>query len=179
MARYTEKKAIKYCDRVLRDARAYGREQIYEGFCDAEGRFYVLDGYRAYRLEELPVNLPETWHVQYPKDVLPPKTVEVHNGVFKMFNIPDSMEWLISETETPDLEIVKLAKKNNGLYDFGFNKPCVNPSYVLDALELFPDGQWYTTIDQCIISPIYVISEHGTAIILPVRTDKKYMEAHG
>ena len=137
-----------------------GRENLRYTFTDDAGRVCGLDGFRAFRiaapLEGLPV-LPE-W--------------EQHVDLGRVF--PDAAQMI--ELEKPDLieldALIAYDRKHGGkmryTYHFGQGLPVLNAIYLRDALRVFPDARIYYKDN---VSPILFVSEHGDAVVLPVRVD--------
>ena len=54
-------------------------------------------------------------------------------------------------------------------YDFGPGLPRVNPNYLIDFLQLFPDGEAFASEQKSYITPIYFRSADGEGILCPCR----------
>ena len=54
-------------------------------------------------------------------------------------------------------------------YDFGPGLPRVNPNYLIDFLQLFPDGEAFASEQKPYITPIYFRSADGEGILCPCR----------
>lgn len=173
MKKYTAKAAAAVFNSLLRSTAKSPRENLRFAWIDKAGRQCVCDGYRAYRISEPLPGLPMM------PDHLQPIDIDV-------FFAP-LYAGKVEEMPAPDADAVKAfveanrvqhkAKRvfNGAAYDLGKCYPCINPLYVLDALKLFPGAKWYVDADpyRRMISPVIVQSEHGAAIILPIRSSAK------
>lgn len=167
--KYTEKKAAVACNRLLKEARKGKREALYNPWIDKQGRTCLVDGYRAYRLNERPAGI---------LDDIPGCDPIQHVNLDVVFALLDSGK--VEEMPAPDYNAVKsfLAEHKESVkpgYDLGTVYPMMNPVYIRDALELFPDGKWFVDVDPYgrMIHPVFVVSEYGTACVLPVRSSAK------
>ena len=159
--RYTDKKAAKYFNRLIGEldgdlANAWG---------DNFGRWYACDGYRAYRVERKPDGLEEIWSV---KKCDPKKRDETRMKIEEMFD----REKMSNLLEIP-VELADVPTSGAKEYDPGDNFPVINRQYLREAMEMLPGGKVYCENGpQRMIRPVYVISDDGVALILPIRTWK-------
>ena len=58
-------------------------------------------------------------------------------------------------------------------YDFGPGLPMVDANYLIDFLQLFPDGEAFTSEQKPYITPIYFRSADGEGILCPIRKPAK------
>lgn len=174
--RYSEKIAASICRKLINHANKHTEITKYS-WMDADGNQCYCDGYRAYRLrsplEDMPV---------LPEDVKPVNL----NFCFKDLDTGN-----ITPIQEPDPDAVrKFVEENrhmhkgrnvyNGTpYDMGEGLPMVNPSYLLDALRLFPGATWYVLPDPVarLSNPIFIEHEAGTACICPIRDEEKLKAA--
>lgn len=186
MKRYTAKKAGRICEKVLSAARSVGGEKtlpLHNAWTDAAGRTYVCDGYRAYRLNAAPEGMTVTWSVHIWSDAIKARVNQVREGVQRMFKLPDTGDadgYTLSEMPAPDYNTVAAAARfpyynPNVRYDCGDDFPVVNAKYLRDALDLLPGAKWYCVNGpQRMVSPVYAVSDNGTAVILPIRDERKF-----
>lgn len=177
MKRYTDKKAAMYCNRVLSASRAVKEYTgIKNAWEDKQGRTYVCDGYRAYRLNSSPDGLSVLLGI-FPSAEKVKKAAHVRAGIEGMFDALDG--WNLVPMPAPDAEQVKAAARHSvyddGIkFDLGADFPTVNAKYLRDVIEMFPGAVWYCTDgDKRMTSPIYAVSPDGAAIVLPIRTEAK------
>ena len=71
---------------------------------------------------------------------------------------------------------VKVGKRINVNYDFGYGLPMVNAEYLLDMLEVFPDCKAFCAPGNA-IRPVYFVSGDNDGLILPVRKTEEYEDA--
>lgn len=170
MKRYTNKKAGKFFNKVLSGVTA-DYAVLHNSWSDNFGRWFACDGYRAYRVNTMPDGLLETWSVH----ILPKAKVEaVHSAVEAMFD-GDKLEQI--EEISIDFETVMDAYRNSEDWtiDLGEDYPVVNVKYLREAMEMLPGGKVYCTDNmKRMISPVYVISDDGIALILPIRRESKF-----
>lgn len=170
MKRYTNKKAAKYCNKVLAQVTE-DHKVLRNAWSDNFDRWYVCDGYRAYRLNTQPDGLMVTWSIR----ILPRAKVEaIHNAVEAMFDADK-----LSQVEEVPIEyetVMNVYRSSEDMtIDLGEDYPVVNIKYLREAMEMLPDGKVYCTDNtKRMISPVYVISDDGIALILPIRRESKF-----
>ena len=138
----------------------YGGDSLRYTFTDDAGRVCALDGFRAFRIAAPLEGLP----------VLPDGLAHVDLG--RVY--PNAADMI--ELEKPDLleldALISYDRKHGGkmafTYRFGKGLPVLNAIYLRDALRVFPDARLFYKDN---ISPVLFISEHGDAVVLPIRVD--------
>lgn len=136
------------------------RDALRYTFTDDAGRVCALDGFRAFRiaapLEGLPV-LPEEFQRADLAAVFPKR-----DGMKELYK-PD-----LAELDA----IIAYDRRHGGreryTYHFGEGLPVVNAVYLRDALRVFPDARLYYSTN---VAPVLFESEHGDAVVLPIRID--------
>lgn len=172
MARYTDKKAARYCNKVLNDVEN-NRPALRNPWSDSFNRWFVCDGYRAYRLEHEPDGLPVYLglHVNTPAEQA--KVTEVHFKIEAMFDAC----YVDNVVEIPvDInDVITAARSKDDItIDLGEDFPVVNARYLRDAMEMLPGGKVYCQDNaRRMFSPVYVKSPDGIALILPIRRESK------
>ena len=168
MTRYTDKKAGKYVMKMLAGLNSEDNPALMNIWSDNFDRWFACDGYRAYRLNRKPadvVEVPLRGRKGYD---------EIHVKIETMFN----EEYIENVVEIPYVmaDIVAASKdKTDCVIDLGDDYPAVNAKYLRDALELLPDGKLYCQDNmRRMVSPVYVKSDNGIALILPVRRENKF-----
>lgn len=142
MNKTQEKTRIAACRRILKSAKNYIalRLEFLQYANTVDSIQYVCGGYRivAFKnplpLEERPDNVSLTFNFE---DTLQRKT---HDAV--ILNIPDkkTLKAYIKEEKQKAKET---KCKSVPKYDFGENLPMVNANYLLDMINIFPDGTFY------------------------------------
>ena len=157
MARYTDKKAARYCNKVLNDVEN-NRPALRNPWSDSFNRWFVCDGYRAYRLEHEPDGLPVYLglHVNTPAEQA--KVTEVHFKIEAMFDAC----YVDNVVEIPvDInDVITAARSKDDItIDLGEDFPVVNARYLRDAMEMLPGGKVYCQNNaRRMFSPVYVKS---------------------
>ena len=167
MKTYTDKKAAMYCNRVLSAARGIYHKEIWNAWLDADGRTNVCDGFRAYRLLRRPDGLSTVLTVAprfcKPIDLTP---------VFQPLDLGDVVS-MPAPVET-DVDAVRRYKSTDSrvLFDLGVEFPAVNGRYLWEIMQLLPGAKWFCLRDprRRMLSPVYAVSDAGSACLLPIRT---------
>lgn len=169
MKRYTDKKAAKYFNKVLENVTSDHRV-LANAWSDNFGRWFACDGYRAYRVNHEPDGLIVTWGIK----VIPKAKVEsVYNAVEAMFDASNFEQ--IEEINVNLDTVIEAYRNGDGTIDLGNDYPVVNAKYLREAMEMLPNGKVYCTDNaKRMISPVYVISADGIALILPIRRESKF-----
>ena len=170
MKKYSIKTAANRAARLLRNvpttrANAARYSPLRFAYTDAQGRQIVTDSFRAYRFTA-------------PVDGLPEVPADMRDGypnigrLFIPYENGNRVEVCAPEIDALK-EIIKARKeKHEGLYySFGDGFPTVNAKYLLELLETFPGARLYAyskPLDR-LIKPIYAVSEHGDALLTPLR----------
>ena len=180
MERYTNKKAGKLCNKVLNAARGIKNPHpgMVNAWQDDKGRTYVCDGFRAYRLDNMPEGLTEQWtsHISAARVN---DAQRAHAAIERMFDTIDNGYYVVP-MPAPDTDSVISASRcsiyDDGIkYDMGEDYPTINAKYLRDIVELLPGAEWYCTdSDKRMTSPVYAVSVDGIAIVLPIRTEVKH-----
>lgn len=171
--RYTDKKAAKYCNKVLANVTS-DHPALADPWHDNFNRWFVCDGYRAYRLNKQPDGLMVHWSVLTLSAVMRNKFIMVHNAVESMFDA-DILEKISEVPTTYETVMDVYRNSDDGTIDLGEDFPVVNVKYLCEAMEMLPGGKVYCTDSaKRMISPVYVISPDGVALILPIRRESKF-----
>lgn len=174
MKRYTNKKAAKYFNRVLADV-TIDHKVLANAWSDNFDRWYACDGYRAYRVNQEPDGLMVTWGIK----ISPKSQIEsVHAAVEAMFDA--SILEQVEEIPIDYDAVIKAYRDSEDCtIDLGDDFPVVNAKYLRDAVEMLPGGKIYCTDNEKrMVSPVYVISNDGIALILPIRRESKFHWAY-
>ncbi len=158
--------AAKTIQRMLNAQKKHdSRRALHYAWIDAKGRQCVCDGFRAYRLNEpLPLEpRPDDAGTGVDLD----KVVPTITGEYDALPLP----------AIADLKAhIALERAANGrgfcpLWDFGPARPVVNAPYLLDLMTVLPDAAEIFCLhgSRGLTSPLYVRSERGDAVLLPVR----------
>ena len=160
-----DKRAMRAIQRMLTTMRRNDhRPALHYAWIDAQGRQCSCDGFRAYRLN---TPLP-----------LEPRPANVGDGVDLDKIVPDiSRNYEPIPLPTTDelqsyasVEREADGRKAKLLWDFGPGRPVVNIPYLIDLMAIFPEvTHVYVSTTNGPVSPLYVQSERGDAILLPVR----------
>lgn len=171
MKRYTDKKAAIYCNKVL--SRVPGdRPELLNAWSDNFNRWFVCDGFRAYRLESEPDGLRVVLGVHYsPSNRV--RYEKVQSSVEGMFDA--RFTDYVSEIPVDFDAVIAAAKRRDDCtIDLGEDFPVVNAKYLREAMEMLPGGKVYCQNNsRRMVSPIYVKSPDGIALILPIRRECK------
>ena len=160
-----DKRAMRAIQRMLTAMRRNDhRPALHYAWIDAKGRQCSCDGFRAYRLN---TPLP-----------LDPRPANVGDGIDLDKVVPDiARNYEPIPLPTTDelqsyasIEREADGRKANLLWDFGPGRPVVNIPYLIDLMAIFPEvTHVYVSTTNGPVSPLYVKSERGDAILLPVR----------
>lgn len=143
MNKVQEKSRIAACKRILKNTKncTSSNTEFLKYANTIDGIQYVCNGYRiaAFRtplpLEERPDNISLTYNL---KGYLQAKTYDVVT-----LKIPDKKAlkaYIKEEKQKAQETIYGFIPK----YNFGKNLPMVNADYLLDMINIFPDGTFYT-----------------------------------
>lgn len=145
---------------------------LHYAWTDAAGRQCVCDGFRAFRLAEaLPLEpRPEDAGDPIKLDQIMPANIDGWQS-FPLPSIADVKAFIAAER-------AKFTGKRKGfspLWDFGRGLPSVNARYLIDLLAVFPDAAeaFVKPGYEAPMSAIYVRTERGDAMLLPVRDNAK------
>lgn len=161
--------ALRIVNSLLKGVRKGGRTSLHYAWTDTHNRQCVCDGYRAYRLND-PLPLEPR-----PDDCGTPIDLD------KLFPGSYTDYDLIDLPSAADVKAHIALEKANGnkkgiLYDCGWQKPVFNAVYLLELLELFPEAKKAFVLpgQERIIKPMFVVTERGDAILLPIRSKDHY-----
>jgi hypothetical protein len=144
-----------------------------------DGKQYLCDGFRLAELTE---------HLPLPS--IPKDKISHYPDMQKIIKKSHDMVVLKLPTKTKLKAFIKISKANKinndsqytgVIYDFGFNYPQVNASYLLDMMELLPNMTAY-----CVpckdksgvnLNSIYLENHNSRGLLLPVRPDEKIPRA--
>lgn len=165
-----EEAASRICDAAV--ARNSHRPAEQGFWIDEEGKQCVCDGYRGFRLNShmeltaAPELSADGFRFNLAQIIAPlrknplrltlPTVAEVRAQIKT-----DRAEW--SAKRHRKGETFKAS------YDFGPGFPSVDANYLIDFLQLFPDGEAFTSEQKPYITPIYFRSAAGEAVLCPIR----------
>ncbi|MDD2647350.1 MAG: hypothetical protein PHI27_06375 [Eubacteriales bacterium] len=159
--------AVAVLERMFKGA---DRASLKGAWTDESGRQCACDGFRAFRFKQ-PLPL-----ASIPADERP---IELH----KIFEPAERRENVLIDAPTIQKvkEFIALNRPTTGkgkrkavvLYDLGRGFPLVNAQYLLELLTVFPDAKLYAAKERGRLSVVYVVSENGDALLLPVRGAEK------
>ncbi len=156
MKKYTAKNAATVCKRILRNANRKNSGCVLRQAWIENGCTCVSDGRYAVVLNETPAGIvPEecNFHIMPLFDEL---CSNKHN--YHLINAPDmDAVKTFCKTFKPGSAPFKSASDNDA--------PFLNPFYVKDILQIFPDAQWYA---DGLKKPIYAVCDQGKALIMPI-----------
>lgn len=165
-----EEAASRICDAAVRLNSHRPTEQGF--WIDEEGKQCVCDGYRGFRLNS-PMELtaaPEL-SADGSRFNLTQTIAPIRKNTLRL-TLPTVAE-VRAQIKTDRAEWA--AKRHgkgetfNAKYDFGHGLPSVNANYLIDFLQLFPDGEAFASEQKPYITPIYFRSTDGEGILCPVR----------
>ena len=144
-----------------------------QGFwIDEEGKQCVCDGYRGFRLNS-PMELtaaPEL-SADGSRFNLAQIIAPIRKNTLRL-TLPTVAE-VRAQIKTDRAEwAAKRRRKGETFkasYDFGPGLPSVDANYLIDFLQLFPDGEAFTSEQKPYITPIYFRSADGEGILCPIR----------
>ena len=96
------------------------------------------------------------------------------NGTFSP--VPGGYAQQINEQTTlfvPDFSAVRYDPQNRRDVRLRPGLPSVDANYLIDFLQLFPDGEAFTSEQKPYITPIFFRSADGEGILCPVRKPAK------
>lgn len=173
MKRYTENKAATAANKVLKDNRAYqDREALYNPILTDSGDTIITNGYYMLVFYAAPDGiLPNVCVIRTGTTETKQDQEEKHNRIIqkvnelarKWFDYSSAYDPVAVSTPTNDdiranTDDKKRCKLANGQY--------VNPSYLRNILQAFPDSKMYSAGGY---NPVLFLSEHGRAALLPIR----------
>ena len=165
-----EEAASRICDAAV--ARNSHRTASRGFWIDEEGKQCVCDGHRGFRLNS-PMELtaaPEL-SADGSRFNLAQIIAPIRKNTLRL-TLPTVAE-VRAQIKTDRAEwAAKRRRKGETFkasYDFGPGLPSVDANYLIDFLQLFPDGEAFTSEQKPYITPIYFRSADGEGILCPVR----------
>ena len=165
-----EEAASRICDAAVRTNSHRPAEQGF--WIDEEGKQCVCDGYRGFRLNS-PMELtaaPEL-SADGSRFNLAQIIAPIRKNTLRL-TLPTVAE-VRAQIKTDRAEwAAKRRRKGETFkasYDFGPGLPSVDANYLIDFLQLFPDGEAFTSEQKPYITPIYFRSADGEGILCPIR----------
>lgn len=168
--------AVKTIERLLKVNKDTNRSVLSYAWIDEEGRQVVCDGYRIFRIapgKHLPLeSMPENLRKNIP-------------DMNMVFPLPLSAKYkpvplpTVNELKTfIALERAKNGRNKELVWDLGEGCPFVNATYLLDIFAIFPDVTeiFCDTSLNGQFKPVYVRSENGDALLLPIRNTAEKVE---
>lgn len=169
-----EEAARRICDAAVRTNSHRPAEQGF--WIDEEGKQCVCDGYRGFRLNS-PMELtaaPEL-SADGSRFNLAQIIAPIRKNTLRL-TLPTVAE-VRAQIKTDRAEwAAKRRRKGETFkasYDFGPGLPSVDANYLIDFLQLFPDGEAFTSEQKPYITPIYFRSADGEGILCPIRKATK------
>lgn len=169
-----EEAASRICDAAVRMNSQRPNEQGF--WIDEEGKQCVCDGYRGFRLNS-------------PMELTAAPELSADGSRFNLAQIIAPLRKNTLRLTLPSVTEVRAKIKTDRAewaakrhrkgetfspyYDFGPGLPRVNPNYLIDFLQLFPDGEAFTSEQKPYITPIYFRSADGEGILCPIRKATK------
>ena len=165
-----EEAASRICDAAVRMNSQRPAEQGF--WIDEEGKQCVCDGYRGFRLNS-PMELtaaPELsadgFRFNLAQIIAPIRKNTLRLTLPTVTKVraqikTDRAEWAAKRR--------RRGETFKASYDFGPGLPSVDANYLIDFLQLFPDGEAFTSEQKPYITPIYFRSANGEGILCPVR----------
>ena len=142
-------------------AENYARPMLQGKWIGINGCTYCVCGYYGVMLHDV---VPEI------------NSVKGDQRLETVFDIPTECD-LLTTPKLSDLKAHVKGMRKNSLksyrrdeycWDFGKEKPWVNPWYLMDILTILPDATLYYLPEKKYLSPIYFKSEKGNGILLPI-----------
>ena len=169
-----EEAARRICDAAVRMNSQRPNEQGF--WIDEEGKQCVCDGHRGFRLNSLmELTAAPELSADGSRFNLAQIIAPLRKNTLRL-TLPTVAE-VRSQIKTDRAE---WAAKRHGKgetfkasYDFGPGLPSVDANYLIDFLQLFPDGEAFTSEQKPYITPIYFRSADGEGILCPVRKPAK------
>lgn len=169
-----EEAARRICDAAV---RTNSHRPASQGFwIDEEGKQCVCDGYRGFRLNS-------------PMELTAAPELSADGSRFNLAQIIAPLRKNTLRLTLPTVAEVRAQIKTDraewdakrrrrgetfkASYDFGPGLPSVDANYLIDFLQLFPDGEAFTSEQKPYITPIYFRSADGEGILCPIRKATK------
>lgn len=162
--------ARRICDAAVRTNSHRPAEQGF--WIDEEGKQCVCDGYRGFRLNS-------------PMELTAAPELSADGSRFNLAQIIAPIRKNTLRLTLPTVAEVRAQIKTDraewaakrhrrgetfkASYDFGPGLPSVDANYLTDFLQLFPDGEAFTSEQKPYITPIYFRSADGEGILCPIR----------
>ena len=164
-ARFTTAKAEAICDKIFRNAKKLKHSEYSVPLFGDCGTL-ACDTHKALLL----------------KDALYYTVQKPNKPEYKLICtlVQNASEECICEVTVPDLDDMKAYRKEHKdkTYDLGKYLPAVNVTYLIDLLTALPDARMFITgrPRDRFHRPLYLKSEHGEAILLPIMNTNKFDE---
>ena len=165
-----EEAASRICDAAVRLNSHRPTEQGF--WIDEEGKQCVCDGYRGFRLNS-PMELTAAPELSADGDRfnLAQIIAPLRKNALRL-TLPTVAE-VRAQIKTDRAEWAAKRRRKDEIfkarYDFGPGLPSVDANYLIDFLQLFPDGEAFTSEQKPYITPIYFRSAGGEGILCPIR----------
>lgn len=148
------------------------REELHYAWTDGKGRQCWTNGVIAFRLiDHLPLE-PRPDHLR-PEPIDLDKVFPASFDKYTRLDLPSpkDVRAFIALRRAED------GSKSDALWDFGFRRPLVNASLLLDLMTVLPGAtEFYVKADST-ISPLFVRCAAGEAALCPCRPDPKSEKA--
>ena len=154
--------------------------EMWKGVFIQNGKYCVLDGYRAFRLSA-PVSGIDRIEREYDFSIIEKnefnKELALPSAKDLKADIKMAKEAAASGTmHIGCYHIDRCGRKITVMYDFGYGLPMVNAEYLLDMLDVLPDCRAYI-VQGSTTNPIYFVSGDSDGVLLPMRKEREYEEA--
>lgn len=165
-----EEAASRICDAAV--ARNSHRTASQGFWIDEEGKQCVCDGFRGFRLNS-------------PMELTAAPELSADGSRFNLAQVIAPLRKNALRLTLPTVAEVRAQIKTDraewaakrhrkgetfkASYDFGPGLPSVDANYLIDFLQLFPDGEAFTSEQKPYITPIYFRSADGEGILCPIR----------
>lgn len=154
--------ALTTINRLLRDCKRneLTKKFTHYAYINADGRQYITDSYRAFRLNK-PLKLEPRPKGLEPLDILD-KHFPNDLSKYSIAQLPDA-------ARLKELIALNKARLGKEYVHTRYNLTrdvCINAQYLLDLMSVFPDVTEVYYINS--VSPIYATSANGDAIICPI-----------
>lgn len=159
----------KAAERVIKNAVKLNpeREALHGAWIEKDKQC-ICDGVRLFRFSE-PLPLPEMPEKEKPIDAARIVDPAADNAGATL-EAPAAADLRVY-IKTEKAQKKASRDRSAALYDFGEGLPAVNAQYLLDVLEMFPDAVLTASARRPLFNAIYIRSEHGDGVILPVKKE--------
>lgn len=158
--------ARRICDAAVRTNSHRPAEQGF--WIDEEGKQCVCDGYRGFRLNS-PMDLTAAPELSADGSRLNLAQIIANTLRLTLPTVAEVRAQIKTDRAEWAAKRHRRGETFSPYYDFGLGLPRVNPNYLIDFLQLFPDGEAFASEQKPYITPIYFRSTDGEGILCPIR----------